>query len=912
MKNEDCLVKKAYYEEKFLQGDLDDHPIRQLGELYLEEQKKDMADLSYIRFAQGEVYFHNCDYEAAIFKWENIHNELEPWAKKNIADAYFELGFLRTAEDIYKSISAESLILNTEVALQLFTLYLEQGKNEEADQMIKNAVAIHPDYQNVTELACAFFEERGDWNSAVELAVNEARRTKSPEWFQKLHSFIENGHTQLHGASHFVPILYLAQKVDPALFEKLMAALWKSHEQREDYLLWITEATIILLDSDLHTYKWKSLPELMNNTFIQLLSGKYYLTDLTEIMPNLLTAWLKIADFKTAPLAAAGVLAWNDVFPSQMNQKVVSSAEESLAESTNQGMLMEKIAGLAHAIRNWADEQGLNLHKRFEWSLQQLEDLNSRRVMIAGKSAGEKSSFVHLMLKQHSSNIDVSLPVLFKDGEETEFQLVTDEGTSTVTTSKEIIEAENLHDAMLVYSGPNAFLHGRDVAVIDYPEMDGLNENNRHFLEYVRMSDSLLFVLNTIEPFSAEECEFLLEVTEKIPLCPVHFVLKKSGLLTPDKIDDIGKRIKNYFPDAELITFSADGDDEKQQEAFSRFIDQQLRKVRNDRLRTGNMLFFIRETIKHLLQQQVKVEEELHGSIQFEEDLLSKLQGAIHQLYDVEEEKTKVIQNAYRSLKDEIRSDLLKTIPKLIKESADILREDSDFGNIHHVLNDEMNKRIDEYLQYTVHPTYISSLQDWISFAEGELNEAQELLIGWNDSFNELMGEEQIRLECDFQILADWQRDADRMTGAIQIDKENILLKRTPSQVLLKSAGKIFGVIPANNSMMYNRYKSFIENEDYSETAESIANKFFRQFELLEKAIPRDISLFFREPFKALKKSAASYQEQVDKNKAALSKMKSHPETFRDPVKLFDVRLRQLEWLEFQEKSSWQAGLRIK
>ncbi|WP_222125338.1 hypothetical protein, partial [Paenibacillus xylanexedens] len=64
----------------------------------------------------------------------------------------------------------------------------------------------------------------------------------------------------------------MAQKVGPALFEKLLAALWKSHEQREDYLLWITEATIILLDSDLHTYKWKSLPELMNNTFIQLLS----------------------------------------------------------------------------------------------------------------------------------------------------------------------------------------------------------------------------------------------------------------------------------------------------------------------------------------------------------------------------------------------------------------------------------------------------------------------------------------------------------------------------------------------------------------------------------------------------------------------------------------------------------------
>lgn len=136
------------------------------------------------------------------------------------------------------------------------------------------------------------------------------------------------------------------------------------------------------------------------------------------------------------------------------------------------------------------------------------------------------------------------------------------------------------------------------------------------------------------------------------------------------------------------------------------------------------------------------------------------------------------------------------------------------------------------------------------------------------------------------------------------MDQENILLKRTPSQVLLKSAGKIFGVIPANNTMMYNRYKSFVENENYNETAESIANKFFRQFEILEKAIPRDISLFFKEPFTALKKSAASYQEQVDQNKTALTEMKSHPETFRDPIRLFDVRLRQLEWLEFQEKSN--------
>lgn len=69
-----------------------------------------------------------------------------------------ELDLLSTAEEIYKSISSDSLILNTEISLQLFSLYLQQGKAGEADQMIKNAVVLNPDYENVTELACAFLK----------------------------------------------------------------------------------------------------------------------------------------------------------------------------------------------------------------------------------------------------------------------------------------------------------------------------------------------------------------------------------------------------------------------------------------------------------------------------------------------------------------------------------------------------------------------------------------------------------------------------------------------------------------------------------------------------------------------------------------------------------------------------------
>ena len=118
---EEQLIKKSYFETHMGSGERN-HPVRVLGEMYLAEQKNDMADLSYIRFAQGEVYFHNKDFEAAIFKWENITNELEPWAKKNMGDAFLELGLLSSAEELYLSIQTESNVLKIESGLQLLSL----------------------------------------------------------------------------------------------------------------------------------------------------------------------------------------------------------------------------------------------------------------------------------------------------------------------------------------------------------------------------------------------------------------------------------------------------------------------------------------------------------------------------------------------------------------------------------------------------------------------------------------------------------------------------------------------------------------------------------------------------------------------------------------------------------------------
>lgn len=56
MSLEDRLIEKSYY-KTFLKEDDATHPIQVLGELYMAEQQNEVPNLSYIRYAQGEVYF---------------------------------------------------------------------------------------------------------------------------------------------------------------------------------------------------------------------------------------------------------------------------------------------------------------------------------------------------------------------------------------------------------------------------------------------------------------------------------------------------------------------------------------------------------------------------------------------------------------------------------------------------------------------------------------------------------------------------------------------------------------------------------------------------------------------------------------------------------------------------------------
>ncbi len=798
-----------------------------------------------------------------------------------MADAYFELDLLQTAEDIYRSIATESLVLNTEVALQLFALYIEKGKMEEADAMIKNAVILNPDYPNVTNVARAFFEERKDWDSAVELTVNEAIRTRSLEWFKKLHTYIKEGKTKSHEPAFFRDALYTLNEMDQQQFEQVVAHLWENYRQQQNHLQWLEEINELLLALDIEPSV--TLSQLYGKDFINLLGGGYDVAQLQKSVPHLLTAWQKVTDPSSNLFAASALLAWNDVFPRMLDRVSIQKAEQILerAKADTDRDLLEESKRLFQSLKHWASDRQLDLGEGIDWMFEEAMDAKNSRIALVSASENDKDFFNRYLLGVDRMSEDtLSLPVLYTSEE----KVPTDEK-----------ETEEYSGSLTKYILSNVSLQKHQVDLLELPVVDFTAEQEEQIVQYLKLTSGMIYILDKNDLFTKQERNFLLSLRKQLPNFPIQFVIKDvPDLLLVDWYNDL---LDPHFKDTDVFCYMSKDDHEYGLYNLLKQMKHMIDQEKGTQVRLSNSLSLIRQAIKDLLQQQEKVEKELAEAIELDEATLAKLSGSIHQLYDIEEEKVSTILQAYRLLKDEIKADLLKKIPELIKGSAEIIKEDSDFGKIHLKLNEEMNERIASYLQETVMPIYFHSLQEWINYAEGELNESQEQLIEWSNSFNLLIGEERLRLECDFQVLADWQRDADRMATGIQIDEENILLKRTPAQVLLKSAGKLFGVIPTNNAVMYKRYKSFIENENYEEATDSIVKKFFRQFELFEKAIPRDITLFFREPISMLKQTVNEMQAEVEKNKQWLDKMKAQPELFRDPIKLFDIRMRQIEYM---------------
>ena len=895
---EQQLIEKMFY-ETFMIDNAVKEPIQVLGEAYLEEQKKDIPDLSAIRFAQGELYFHFKDYESAIFKWENIQNEWGQWAKKNTADAYFELGLLPTAEDIYKSIATDDLTLHTEVSLQLFSLYMERNKHELASNVIKEIIELNPDYPNVTILARSFFEEIGDWTSAIELAMKEAVRLGSSSWYDALISYVEKGRTKLMDPNYFETALIELAKLDSNRFERLSAALWNSYKDEESHITWmfVFNRVIAKLDSNI-VCSWKILSGLYEESYLKLINGTHLIKEIGALIPDLLTSWMKICDTSYALSAASSVISWNEMFPLTLADSAVYEAENVLLKLEKQTSGFEEAIRLEDEINSWAVKQELQVSNTLTWIMNVLKEKDSYKLAMVGTIESGKSSVINTIMGREVLPEDNTALVVIDHSVDPKIVEISE---SDILHVNKIEERPSFrHQRSFHAKLNNAFLQENQLTLIDTPSLT----NRKELFSCLHAADGVLFVLNANTPFTDKEQQMLQQIREEMPNVPIHFMMNKMDSVYDEHrntVNETWARIKQFEPNADVFAFSSFYDRQSQLKDLGQYVRKNYSQKNAVTVQTANLLYFINKSIKYLVSKRIEKEKALVDSIKWNEEMAAKLNGAVHQIGDLEIEKVRVMTKSYRAIEEKIEAELAEKIPQLLRGCSKYIKEDSNFGNLHIELNEKMNKEVENYLQENVMPEYFKAIQKWIADSTVNFNEVQFFVNEMCEGFNTLYDEDKLHLECDFKVLDDWRRDADRMTSGIHLEKMNILLRFTPSQFLLKSAGKLLGGLTQNKSMLYNKYKQYIENEDYHEVAELIAKRFLHQFDFFAKSIERDITIFFRDPLVILNQTVEETRSEIEENKDALEEMRQNPEWYQDPLTFFELKLRQSEWLNQKE-----------
>ncbi|MFS1516227.1 GTP-binding protein [Bacillus sp. SCS-151] len=903
---EQQLINKSYY-ETFMGDYQSSYPIRVLGELFVNEQQREQPELSFIRYAQGEVYYLSNDYEAAIFKWEKVENELKPWAQKNIADAYLELQMYAEAEHVYSSIITTSNTLTSEISLKLHTLYIDQGNTQLANKAIRDAVAFNPDYSNVTKLAQNYFEEQEDYFSMIELAKNEAVRLGSIEWYNTLMIYIDEGWAKSINPDLFKEPLLILYQIDLSHFESMVQSLWMSYKDEEYYFAWITVINEILVgedDEDNKLRKWEKLSELYKKSYIDFLHGPYSIKELAKLVPIYLHVWKHITPDNEAMFVSAAILSWNEVFNGDIPIDIARQCEQHVLTDHLYENGLEDSLTLFDDILTWSDQHSLHVGNRLKWLVNELTSLQTQRVLIASAFENGKATFINSLVGDHVLAENRSTPfVVFNNGEKKEIKEVLDSAVKEISSLSEFhqtlsfgsIDTNTIFDFKL----PSTFLQQHQITMMNTP---GFLSHNQMLLKYLPLADSLIFVLDSSNILTEKEVELLIKLQERNPSLPVHFV---SMTVERDYYKDIHEEtiadtkaiIHKYFPNARIFSYTKH---EMNKSNFNELANAVKSGLTNKKLmheRTKKILYYIRETITYILQKRIENEQALTNEIQSQEEMVSKLNGAINQLSDIEKEKVQVIINMFRSRKEEYRAELEDNIPRILKECSNIISELSDLGTIHHQINEEMNMRIQQYIEQTTLPKLRNSIEQWVEMSGEVLRDSQEFLTEMSVEFNKIYEEEKVKLECDFKLLDDWRRDANRLAVKTNFTKQNIFLRRTPSQMMLKSAGKLFGMLQPNNEMIYNKYKSFVENEDYLDVTDAFTNQLLERFNWFEQSLAEDISSFFTQPHRVLDDSLQEMKQEIDQNTETLMNMRSNPQLVDDPVSLFTLRHKLQEWL---------------
>ncbi len=642
---------------------------------------------------------------------------------------------------------------------------------------------------------------------------------------------------------------------------------------------------------------WNEISTRYQETYFALITGNHFMHELNGLVPNLLTNWFSLTKAKDSLVVSAAVLAWNEVSPTTLESLLVKSAGSLLSNTSAEADVnMETVSHLFETIAVWAEKNDVDLSHQFTLLVHELCDLNITPLLIAGTSDHDKTSFVNSILGENILTETLTTPILFKDASQTEITEFTELDIRNIPNLDEFHQItatsaqSELEKKCIEIKLPSRFLRKNNFTFLLTPSIQEQLDKSNAYVEYLQAADSLVYVLNSSSPLHSKEIDTLIYLREQVPNLQIHFVSHTNNTTTNEKLIS---KLKIHFPDAQFFPYSPSQESSQQLGDVTESILSNLAKRDIEKERIEKLIWFTQKTIAYLINKRVELENTLVKSVRWNKHISVKLTGFINNLTALEKDKIRSITESYLLTKEEITRDIHSQIPELLQSCSDLVQEDSDFKLVHEELNAAMNERVQKHVQQVLLPKFTESIQEWIETAHNEFIQAQAYLDEMSETFNKLYKEERMKLPCDFKLLDDWNRDVARMTNRITVTNINILLRFTPTQFFLKSAGKLFGNMQKNQSMLANKYKQYIETEDYTEIAHTISKQFFLQFEVFEGALERDIMMFFKDPLNILKQNVDAAQLEIQEDEQTLATLRSNPETYHDPLALFKLQLLQ-------------------
>ncbi|CAM3832065.1 tetratricopeptide repeat protein [Alkalicoccus chagannorensis] len=347
------FVQKTYYRDLVNQDDPGKAAL-QLGAKLAAAEPHDEEELSTVRYAQGEVYYRLFDLESAMFKWQQVTGELSPWAVKNIGDAYYELESYELAKETYHSVSTDHPDLQVETALQLVAVYAREKARDEVYEWLHKALAVDRSYPDLTELAKSVYEDYQDWQRAVDLAVEEGKRTGDSGWYDDLLDYIKHGRTDHMTPEYFEhPLIHLGS-MNHELFKETIGALTSRYRGTGSYLYWV--GTMNRVFAEVETSRgpeWETMAALHHDIYLDLTNGDYLEAEIEPVMPDLLRHWELLAASSSTVIAAAAQAAWNEVYP----EKETLPAFQGKENGSHASLAVEEMLRLLESILSWSSAE---------------------------------------------------------------------------------------------------------------------------------------------------------------------------------------------------------------------------------------------------------------------------------------------------------------------------------------------------------------------------------------------------------------------------------------------------------------------------------------------------------------------------------------------------------------------------